>query len=140
MQQPEVPRAVRALGLAVLVVAVAVAVVFVVQLILKPGPGGAIESLTFSQSQPEPGFPKTADTVSEQSRLDQFTKLTRKYSIDVKGFDISQNDVCTGGITTTIALRFTDSSTSRFRLYDCSGGVAKGTFVTDATALVASWQ
>jgi hypothetical protein len=140
LKQPDVPLAVRALGWGVVVVVVALAAVFVVQLVLKPAPAGPITALTFTQSQSVPGFHPATRTVTDPAQIARFTKLTQKYSVAVTAFDDSLNDVCTGGLETRVTLRFADSTMTRFRLYDCSGGVAKGTFVTDATALFSGWR
>jgi hypothetical protein len=130
----------RAIAWAAALIVVALVVVFVVRALLPPAEQKPIERLSFSQSQALPGFDDTTRQVTEAPQLAKFSALADKYSIDLAHFDTALNDNCTGGLGTTIAVTFTDSTTARLRLYDCRGGVAKGTFVSGATALFATWR
>ncbi|WP_394769671.1 hypothetical protein [Lacisediminihabitans sp.] len=122
------------------VLAVGLAVFFAVQLFSRPVSLAPIEKIEFSQYQAVPNFSDTVHVVSDEKRIDEFRALVRQYSIDVRNFDDSLNDDCTGGLATSITLHFTDSTSHKLQIYDCGKPVAGGTFVSDATALFVGWR
>lgn len=122
------------------VVAIVLAVLFVTLVVLRPAPPKPIESIQFHQSQAEPNFEDGQHTVTDRARIAQFRALVVKYSIDLGNFNAALNDECTGGLATNITVTFTDSSSDKIVIYDCSGTVARGTFVSDATALFSEWR
>jgi hypothetical protein len=131
---------VRVIAWASVVVAIALAVLFVTQVLLKPEPTKPVESIEFHQSQAVPNFEDGDHQVTEPAQLTAFSALVKKYSIDLGNFDTALNDGCTGGLATDVTVHFTDSTSQKLRIYDCGGPVAKGTFVTDATALFTQWR
>ena len=131
---------VRLIAVFLVIVAVILGVFFAVASTTGPAPITRVEKLTFRQSQAIPNFSDTTHTVSDPAKIALFTALTTRYSIDTARFPTSLNDVCTGGLATDITLYSPDAATQRLRIYDCGLAVAKGTFVTDATALFVGWR
>ncbi|MET4782709.1 hypothetical protein [Glaciihabitans sp. UYNi722] len=122
------------------VVAVALAVLFVTDVLLKPAPATPIQGLEFHQSQAVPNFDDGAHDVTDPVKLAAFSTLVKKYSIDLTDFNTAMNDGCTGGLATSITVTFTHSASQKLRIYACGGDTAKGTFVSDATALFSQWR
>lgn len=122
-------------------VVVAVLLVLLVVRIATPPPTvPPVTSIRFLQSKAVPHFTAHSHTVDSPGQIAQFGALLKKYSIDPANFDDTLNDVCTGGLATNITLRFADAPPDRLRIYDCGRTDARGTFVTDATALLAGWS
>jgi hypothetical protein len=131
--------AVRVLIVLLCVVALASAVIVTVQIRSRAAEPVAVTRISYSQDQAVVGFTPVTKTVTDPARIAEFQELVARYDIDETDFDTRLNDVCTGGIDTRITLRSADTSKHRLRLYDCSGGDARHTFVTDATALLSGW-
>jgi hypothetical protein len=122
------------------IIAIVLAVFFAMQLVSKPVSLAPIETIEFSQYQAVPNFTDTTHVVSDEKRLDAFRTLVSRYSIDLRNYDETLNDDCTGGLSTKITIHFTDATLGKLRIYDCGKPLAGGTFVTDATALFSSWR
>jgi hypothetical protein len=131
--------AVRVLIVLLCVVALATAVLVTVQIRSRAEGPVTVTRLTFSQDQAVVGFTPVTKTVTDPARIAKFQALVSKYDIDETDFDTRLNDVCTGGLDTRVTLSASDDSRHTMRLYDCSGGGARQTFVTDATALLTAW-
>jgi hypothetical protein len=121
-------------------VVVALIAVSVVMLMAPARVVAPIVSIEYSQFKAVPDFPSSSHTTTGPDRIREFTALAKKYSIDVTHFDQNLNDDCTGGLATDITLKFSDSTTARLHLYDCGRTVARGSFVSDATALFTTWR
>lgn len=121
------------------VVALASAVIVVKQVTSRDEAPVAVTSLAYSQNQTVVGFTPVSKTVTDPARIAKFQALVTKYDVDETDFDTRLDDVCTGGLETKVTLTTADNDRYRLRLYDCSGGDARQTFVTDATALLSSW-
>ncbi|MBG6106686.1 hypothetical protein [Frigoribacterium sp. CG_9.8] len=100
----------------------------------------SITDITYSQSKSVKGFSGSSHETSDASRIAAFTAIASKYRIDVTRFDETLNDVCTGGLITDITLGFADAKTATLRVYDCGRTVARGTFVSDTSALFTRWR
>ncbi|CAN5385757.1 hypothetical protein BH09ACT1_BH09ACT1_14950 [soil metagenome] len=131
--------AVRVLIVLLCLVALASAVLVTVQIRARVAEPVAVTSISYTQDQTVVGFTPVTKTITDPARIERFQALVARYDIDETDFDTRLNDVCTGGIDTRITLRSADKSEHRLRLYDCSGGGARQTFVTDATALLTRW-
>lgn len=122
--------------------AVAVVALVVLIVVLNSGPRPMLTSITgiqYSQSTAVAGFSKSAHRITDSARIAAFAAVVKKYSIDVTDFNQALNDVCTGGLSTTVTLEFADSKTAKLRIYDCGRIEPRGTFVSDASALFARW-
>jgi hypothetical protein len=122
------------------IVAVGLAAFFAVQLSSRPVSRAPVERMEFGQYQAVPNFSDPVHVVSDERRIGEFRALVRHYSIDLRNFDRSLNDDCTGGLATNVTLHFTDSTSQKLQIYDCGKPVAGGTFVSDATALFVGWR
>jgi hypothetical protein len=122
------------------VIAVVVAIFVVFQVTSKPVTPAVMTSIGFVQNQAVPNFSDTEHTVTNAAQITEFEALAAKYNVDLAHFNTAQNDVCTGGLGTTITLKFDRLPTDTVQIYSCSGSVAKGTFVTDATHLFSGWR
>lgn len=127
-----------ALGLAAVVIALIV--IFTVRLSTPDAPTGPITSIEYSQTKAIPHFDISVHTVVEPAKITAFTDLLNKYSINANAYKQSLNDGCTGGLATEVTLKYANSPSATFRIYDCASPVPKGTFVTDATALFTGWS
>lgn len=122
------------------VIAVVVAIFVVVQVTSKPVVPAVITSIGYVQNQAVPNFTDAEHTVTDVAQIKDFENLAAKYNVDLAHFNTAQNDVCTGGLGTTVTIKFDRLPTDTVQIYSCSGSVAKGTFVTDATHLFSGWR
>ena len=128
-----------------LVAVIAVVIFALVALIVATNLGSrstvtSITDIKYSQSKAVKGFSGSSHETSDAPRIAAFTAIASKYRIDVTRFDQTLNDVCTGGLTTDITLGFADAKTATLRVYDCGRTVARGTFVSDMSALFTGWR
>ncbi len=130
----------RIIAWASVILAIALAILLATQVLLKPPQVKPIRSIEYHQSQSVPNFHDGTHSVTDPARIAAFSALVQKYSIDLANFDVSLNDDCTGGLATDLTVTFTDSTSQKLGIYDCGGALAKGTFVSDATALFLRWR
>lgn len=128
-----------AIGILGLVVVV-LAIIFAVRALAPDVTTAPVTGIRYSQAQPVPNFDTSMHTVTDSRSLAEFAAIVAKYSVNLNSFDDNLNDVCTGGLSTSITVSYSGAPPSRLRIYDCALPVPKGTFVTDATALFTGWS
>lgn len=124
------------LGLAI----VAIVIIFAARALTPEVPTAPVSGLRYFQSKAGPNFDTSTHSVTDARSIAEFEVLVSKYSINLDSFDENLNDVCTGGLSTSITVTYSGAPPSRLRIYDCASPVPKGTFVTDATALFTGWS
>jgi hypothetical protein len=125
---------------AAIVITATVAVVILVNVLTPPVRLAPIQSIQYYQTKTVPGFDNSMHTITDPTRVAAFSAIVKKYSIDLDHFDSTLNDECTGGLATNIAVTLGDRSVHKLRIYDCGRTTPRGTFVSDATALITSWS
>lgn len=104
-----------------------------------PAPGKPIDSLVYSQYQAIEGFDDSEFTQHEPAEVTRFMALLDEYGVEPGVTDITPDEQCDGGLSTSVAITYSDGTTTDMIIESC-GESDYSDFTREASDLFSEWR
>lgn len=101
-------------------------------------PVPTLSSVQYSQSKAVPGWDDSAHTTTDPSRLTQLRSTLMRNGWSPSSGNPARQNGCAGGLTTRLALSFTDGTHSTLTVYEC--GANNDSLTKAVSSLISAWR